>query len=97
MEHLAQKYQMAIWTAVQANRSGVNKELSIENIAGSISKAQKATVLLALTRNPIQEEANVADVRVIKNRTGKKSVSLNSPWNPTTMHIELPITPEYTL
>jgi archaellum biogenesis ATPase FlaH len=91
MEHLAQKYQIVIWSAVQANRSGISKELTLENTSGSISKVQKATLVLSLTRNEYQEETNTADVRVLKNRTGQKRASMNCPWNPKTMQIDLPI------
>lgn len=97
MEHLSQKYQVVIWTAVQANRSGTRTELSVENISGSITKAQKATMILALTRTPQQEEQNQADVKVIKNRTGNKRESINCVWNPKQMIIELPISHEVFL
>jgi hypothetical protein len=94
MEHLSQKYQIAIWTAVQANRSGISKELTLENTSGSISKVQKASLVISLSRNEFQEEDNRADVRVLKNRTGQKRASLNCVWNPKTMEIQLPITKE---
>lgn len=97
IEHLSQKYQIAIWTAVQANRSGISKELTLENVSGSISKVQKASLVISLSRNEYQEEENRADVRVLKNRTGQKRASLNCLWNPATMEIQLPITKEHTL
>ena len=91
LEHISQKYNIALWSAVQANRSGINKELSIENISGSISKAQKASFILALTRSPEQEEQNRATMSVIKNRFGVKRSSYNCVWAPAEMKIELPI------
>jgi replicative DNA helicase len=97
LEHLAQKHNLAIWSAVQANRSGINRDLELSNISGSISKAQKATLILALSRNEIQEEENRADVRVLKNRTGLKRASHNCIWNPSRMQIVMPITKEVLL
>ena len=97
LEHLAQKYQIGIWTAVQANRSGINKELGLENSSGSISKVQKATMVLALTRDEFQQEQNRANVRVLKNRFGISRASINCLWNPKEMKIELPITREHLL
>jgi hypothetical protein len=91
MEHLAQKYEIAIWSAIQANRSGISKPIELDNVSGSIAKVQKASMVLALTRTPIQEEQNLADVRVLKNRTGRKAQTINCPWNPSTMEIAMPI------
>lgn len=91
LEHLAQKYNIAVWSAVQANRSGINKELELSNAAGSISKVQKASMVVAITRTPQQQEINTADLRVLKNRFGKLDVSINSVWDAETLHIEAPI------
>ena len=97
LEHLAQKHNLAIWSAVQANRSGINRELELSNISGSISKAQKATLILALSRNEVQQQDNTADIRVLKNRTGLKRASLNCLWNPDKMEIQMPITKDLFL
>jgi replicative DNA helicase len=97
LEHISQKYNIALWSAVQANRSGINKELSLENIAGSITKAQKASFILALTRSPEQEELNRATMSVLKNRFGDKRTSYDCVWNPAEMKIELPIKEKTTL
>jgi len=92
LEHLAQKYNIALWSAVQSNRSGLNKELGLENAAGSIQKLQKATMIIALTRNPEQQNENRADLRLLKNRWGKLDISQNCVWNPEQVKIEAPIT-----
>jgi len=92
LEHLAQKYNIVLWSAVQSNRSGLNKELTLENVAGSIQKLQKATMVIALTRNPEQQEANLADLRLLKNRFGGLEISQNCVWNPENINIEAPIT-----
>jgi archaellum biogenesis ATPase FlaH len=97
MEHLAQKYEIAIWSAIQANRSGISKPIELDNVSGSIAKVQKASMVLALTRTPMQEEQNLADVRVLKNRTGRKAQTTNCTWNPSTMEIAMPICQEVLL
>lgn len=91
LEHISQKYNIALWSAVQANRSGLNKDLEINNVSGSIAKAQKASFILALTRNPLQAEENRASMVVIKNRFGACKASYDCVWNPSQMIIELPI------
>jgi hypothetical protein len=91
LEHLAQKYNIAIWSAVQANRSGINKDLELSNAAGSISKIQKASMVVAITRTPEHQDSNTADLKVLKNRFGKLEVSINTKWKPDTLEIEAPI------
>jgi len=91
LEHLAQKYNTAIWSAVQANRSGINKDLELSNAAGSISKIQKASMVVAITRTAEHQESNTADLKVLKNRFGKLEVSINIKWKPDTLEIEAPI------
>ena len=91
LEHIAQKYNIVLWSAVQSNRSGLNKELTLENVAGSIQKLQKATMVIALTRNPEQQEENRADLRLLKNRFGGLDVSYDCVWNPEQIKIEAPI------
>lgn len=97
MERLALKYNIAVWSAVQANRSGLNKELQLENISGSISKAQKATLIIALRRTAEQQENNQATLSMLKNRFGTLKESVNCDWNPVTMEIYAPITPQIYL
>jgi hypothetical protein len=97
LEHISQKYNIALWSAVQANRSGLNKDLEINNVSGSISKAQKASFILALTRNPLQAEDNKASIVVIKNRFGVCRASYDCIWNPSKMIIQLPINERQTL
>lgn len=97
LEHLSQKYNLAIWSAVQSNRSGINKDLDLSNAAGSISKLQKASMVIALTRTPEQEERNTADLKILKNRFGNKDTSYDATWNPSEMKIKTPINEAFTL
>lgn len=97
IEAFAQKYNMAIWTASQTNRTGLNKPIEISNIQGSISKAQKATLVIALTRDEYQQQHNQATLQILKNRFGILKSSVNCLWNPKEMIIEAPITPPIIL
>jgi replicative DNA helicase len=91
LERLAIKYNVAVWSAVQANRTGLNKELQLENMSGSISKSQKATLIASLRRTEEHQETNTAHIKILKNRYGMLKESFNCIWNPVTMEISAPI------
>jgi hypothetical protein len=48
-------------------------------------------MVIALTRNPEQQEENRADLRLLKNRFGGLDVSYDCVWNPEQIKIEAPI------
>lgn len=90
LEEFCWRNNIVLWTAVQTNRSGLNNEIpNLSQIAGSVSKAQKASMILGVARSPLQVDGNTADVAIIKNRYGKTEVSHNCMWNPTTMEIKV--------
>ena len=97
LEHISQKYNMVIWTAAQANRSGINKPLELTNVSGGVSKIQKATIVLGLMRDERDQEQNTATLSILKNRFGPLRHSIGCKWNPTTMEINAPITELITL
>lgn len=97
LEQLCQKYNVALWSAVQANRSGLNKPLELNNVAGSKLKLDKATMVISLNRDEHQQEHNRASLQILKNRNGNLESSVDCMWNPTEMKIEMPITKLITL
>ena len=90
LEEFCWKNNIVFWTAVQTNRSGLNNEIpDLSQMAGSVSKGQKATMVLGVSRTSQQIDDNKADVAIIKNRYGKTSSAHNIKWNPNTMEIEI--------
>ena len=90
LEEFCWKNNLVFWTAVQTNRSGLNNEIpDLSQMAGSVSKGQKATMVLGVSRTSQQIDDNKADVAIIKNRYGKTSSAHNIKWNPNTMEIEI--------
>jgi len=90
LEEFCWRNHIVFWTAVQTNRSGLNNEIpTLGQIAGSVSKAQKASMILGLSRNNLQIEDNTADVAIIKNRYGKTATANNCLWNPDEMKINI--------
>lgn len=71
IERLALKYNIVIWTATQANRSGANNEnMESDSIGGSIKKVQIAPIVLSLGKTNEQKQMGCATVKLLKNRTG---------------------------
>ena len=90
LEEFCWRNNLVFWTAVQTNRSGLNNEIpDLSQMAGSVSKGQKATMVLGVSRSNLQIDDNKADVAIIKNRYGKTAQAHNINWNPNTMEINI--------
>ena len=71
IERLAEKYNIAIWTASQINRNGSNAgSVDSGNVGGSIKKIQTAPLIIGLNKSQEQKQFGCATVNIIKNRTG---------------------------
>jgi len=76
--HLAKKYNMLIWSAIQTNRSGLNsKEITIEQMQGSIRHLQEASTIVALKQTMVQATAEEGEeigmtIYNLKMRHGKR-------------------------
>lgn len=88
LEKYSVKNNLVIWTAVQTNRSGLNgEEGEMAQIAGSKKKLDKASMAVFLSRSSLQIEANVATMKIDKNRNGSKSKAVNFEYDPSNMII----------
>jgi replicative DNA helicase len=88
LEEFCQKHNVACWTAVQTNRSGLTGDLpTLNQMGGSVSKGQKASMVLGISRSKQQIQDNQADIAILKNRHGSTDELHNISWNPTTMQI----------
>ncbi len=71
LERLAQKYNIAIWTASQTNRADSNtSNVDTANIGGSIKKVQAAPLVIGISRTMEQKQLGCATITINKNRTG---------------------------
>lgn len=72
---LAQQRRVPLWTATQANREGMGKEIITgKHISESLDKARIADVVVSMSSTSEDEEHNVVRLYIEKNRKGKKGV-----------------------
>ena len=71
-EALSSDFDIPAWTAIQSNRSGFGSEFVEANQSGgSIKRIQKAHFFMSVGKTPAQQEANLANIRIIKARFAK--------------------------
>lgn len=71
-EALAAELDIPAWTAIQSNRSGFGSEfVEAHQSGGSIKRIQKAHFFMSIAKTPAQQEANFANIRIIKARFAK--------------------------
>ena len=71
-EALSSDFDIPAWTAIQSNRSGFGSEfVEAHQSGGSIKRIQKAHFFMSVAKTPAQQEANFANIRIIKARFAK--------------------------
>jgi len=71
-EALASDFDIPAWTAIQSNRSGIGAEyVEAQQTGGSIKRMQKAHFFMSIAKTQAQQEANFANIRIIKARFAK--------------------------
>ncbi|MDA3778657.1 MAG: hypothetical protein PF487_00220 [Bacteroidales bacterium] len=71
-EALSSDFNIPCWTAIQSNRSGFGSEfVEAHQTGGSIKRIQKAHFFMSIAKTPAQQEANFANIRIIKARFAK--------------------------
>jgi len=75
MESMASDENVALWAATQGGRSSVDKDtVGIEQIGGSIKKAQAAHVILTIAKTQSDRDQKTGNMFISKNRDGKDGV-----------------------
>jgi replicative DNA helicase len=70
---LAYEMNVALWTATQTNRGGVDKEIVSEaDVAGDFKKMATSDVVISINQTKKEAVLNEARVFYVKNRIGKK-------------------------
>lgn len=88
-EALSSDFDIPCWTAIQSNRSGFSSEFVEANqTGGSIKRVQKAHFFMSIAKTPAQQEANFANIRIIKARFAKDGQTFEDcTFNNDTMKI----------
>jgi len=88
-EALAADFDIPAWTAIQSNRSGFGSEfVEAHQTGGSIKRVQKAHFFMSVAKTPAQQEANFANIRIIKARFAKDGQAFEDcVFNNDTMQI----------
>jgi len=88
-EALASDFDIPAWTAIQSNRSGFGSEfVEAHQSGGSIKRVQKAHFFMSIAKTQEQQEANFANIRIIKARFAKDGQAFEDcVFNNDTMQI----------
>ena len=88
-EALASDFDIPAWTAIQSNRSGFGSEfVEAHQSGGSIKRVQKAHFFMSVAKTQAQQEANFANIRIIKARFAKDGQAFEDcVFNNDTMQI----------
>jgi replicative DNA helicase len=75
LESLTSEFEIATWTATQGGRDAISSEVvGIDQMGGSIKKAQIAHIILTLGKTIEQKAHNLATITLAKSRIGKDGV-----------------------
>lgn len=88
-EALSSDFDIPAWTAIQSNRTGFGSEfVEAYQTGGSIKRVFKAHFFMSVAKTPAQQEANFANIRIIKARFAKDGQSFEDcVFNNDTMEI----------
>jgi len=88
-EATASDLDIPAWTAIQSNRSGFGSEfVEAYQTGGNIKRVQKAHFFMSVAKTPAQQEANFANIRIIKARFAKDGQTFEDcVFNNDTMQI----------
>jgi replicative DNA helicase len=71
-EAMAADFDIPAWSALQSNRSGFGAEfVEAHQTGGNIKRLQKAHFFMSVAKTQDQQEANLANIRIIKARFAK--------------------------
>lgn len=71
IESMAHEYDIAIWTALQGNRSSISAEVvEMHQMGGSIKRGQVAHLVISLAKTLEQKEKSLATMAILKSRFG---------------------------
>jgi len=71
IQSMGSDYNVPIWTAIQANREGLNTDfIDTSQMSGNIKRAQKTNFLMSISKSPEQKRHGLANAAILKSRIG---------------------------
>ena len=88
---------VAVWTATQGNRGSISADVvNVDDMGGSIKKAQSAHVIISVNKSLEQKENKTANVTLVKSRIGRDGVNfLNCKFD--NQYLDIDVTEQETL
>lgn len=79
---LAGQYDLPLWTATQANRDSINKDIiEADSAAGSYGKIMEAFFVMSLSRKIEDKILHTARCHIVKNRFGPDGLTFGCKFN----------------
>ena len=97
VESMCAELNIAIWTAAQGNRGSISADIvNVDDMGGSIKKAQSAHVIISIAKSLEQKENKTANVTLVKSRIGRDGVNfVNCKFD--NEYLEIDVTEQETL
>lgn len=87
---LASELNVAVWTASQTNRDGLNKEVvTMEEISEAYSKCFVSDFIFTIARTLEDKDMGTGRINVTKNRNGPDGIVFPMLMDPATVNIEV--------
>lgn len=82
LRSMAEEENIAMWSATQTNRGGVNKQtVNMSDVAGDFKKMATADVVISLNQNEKEQQEDIMRWFYVKNRAGKKHQTFTTVTN----------------
>lgn len=79
LDAMCHDLNIAVWTASQGNRSSISADIvNVDDMGGSIQKAQTAHIIISVAKSLEQKENKTANISLIKSRVGRDGVNFNN-------------------
>ena len=79
LDSMCSDMNIALWTASQGNRGSISADIvNIDDMGGSIKKAQTAHIILSIAKTLEQKEGKRANMTLVKSRIGRDGVTFNN-------------------
>ena len=76
LDAISSEMNIALWTASQGTRGSISADIvNIDDMGGSIKKAQTAHIILSVAKSLEQKENKTANLTLVKSRIGRDGVS----------------------
>lgn len=97
VESICSEMNVAVWTATQGNRNSISADVvNVDDMGGSIKKAQSAHVIISIAKSLEQKENKTANVTLVKSRIGRDGVNfLNCKFD--NQYLDIDVTEQETL